>query len=72
MSFGKSTFKASDAYTILSSELAAYRELPYDELARLVGEPTLRRVKAADSTEYAIEVTVRWRLLEGGDIRVIG
>lgn len=39
MSFGKPTFKATDAYQILSSELAAFRELPYDELAEFIGEP---------------------------------
>ena len=72
MSFGKSTFKASNAYAILSAELAAYRELPYDELAQLVGEPSLRRITAADSTQYAIEVTVRWSQSEEGGIRVIG
>ena len=42
MSFGKPTFKATDVYQILSSELAAFRELRYDELAELVGE-TIRR-----------------------------
>ena len=72
MRFGKSRFRASDAYAMLSSELAAYRELPYDELTQLVGERSLRRVTAADSTEYAIEVIVRWLDLEGGDVRVVG
>jgi hypothetical protein len=63
---------SDDAYRILASELAAFRELTYDELAPFIGEPLLRRVRGADSTEYAIEITFRWRDIEGGDIRVVG
>ena len=65
-------FAAADAYKLLASELAAYREFTYEELAECVGEPTCRIVRAHDSTEYAIEVTVCWLNEERGDILVDG
>jgi hypothetical protein len=61
-----------DAYAMLAAELAAYRQLAYDELARLVGPVKVRRVRGPDSTEYAIEVEVRWRSGESGDLLVTG
>ena len=72
MSFGKPTFKATDVYQILSSELAAFRELRYDELAELVGETISRQMIAADSTAYAVEIKIRWRDAPGGEILVVG
>jgi hypothetical protein len=61
-----------DAYALLASELAAYRELSYDELAELVGASSSRRVRAADSTHYVVEVNVRWLPGKSGQILVEG
>lgn len=61
-----------DAYKLLSTELAAYRALSHGELAELIGASGVRRVRAGDSIDYAIEVTVRWRRDEGGEILVFG
>jgi hypothetical protein len=63
---------AIDGYKLLSEELASFRELSYDELVQLIGAPGVRRVRTRDSTEYAIQVSARWRDGEGGDILVEG
>lgn len=60
-----------DAYSLLSLTLAPYRELDYDELAKLVGEHSSRRMKV-DANEYVVEVTVRLRRDDSGDIVVEG
>lgn len=62
----------TDAYRLLAEELASYRELTYEELVQLVGPSQLRRVRASDAVEYAIQVTLRWREIDGGDIVVDG
>ena len=62
----------TEAYQLLSTELASYRELTYEELAQLVGPSQMRCTRAADAVEYAIQVTVRWKEFEGGDIVVDG
>jgi hypothetical protein len=61
-----------DAYKLLSDEMAAYRALRYGELAELVGPPKVRIVRGVDSTEYAVEVIVRWRNGERGELLVEG
>ena len=63
-------FTAADAYKLLVSELAAYRELSYEELAQFVGQPAERIVRASDSTEYALQVRVFYLNEDGGDIVV--
>src|SRR5262249_43238258 len=60
-----------DAYSLLSQALAPYRELDYHELAELVGEHSSQRVKV-DANAYVLEVTVRWRRDDSGDIVVEG
>ena len=67
-----SRFLATDAYQLLASELAAFRQLPYEQLTQFVGPAQARRVRARDSTEYAIEINVRWRFGNPGDILVEG
>jgi hypothetical protein len=58
------------AYELLTSELAAYRNLPFDELHELVGERSSRQVRGRDGVDYDLAIFVRWRLQAGGDIRV--
>jgi hypothetical protein len=65
-----SYFLAADAYQMLASELAAFRQLSYTELVQLVGPPHVRTVRSGDSTEYAIQITVR--VLSTDDILVDG
>jgi len=72
MSFDRSASKAADAYAMLSAELAGYRDFSYAELIQFIGEPHVRRVTADDSTVYTLQIIVRWRYLEGSDIRVVG
>ncbi len=62
----------TDAYKLLAEELASYRELTYEELAQLVGPSQMRRTRARDSVDYAIQVNVRWSDFEGSDILVDG
>jgi hypothetical protein len=61
-----------DAYKILAEEMASYRTRQYAELAQLVGSGRLRRVAGADSTSYSVEVKVRWRNGDPGDLLVEG
>jgi hypothetical protein len=61
-----------DAYALLTSEMAAYRQLSYDDLAQLVGCSSSKHVRAADSTQYVVEVNVRWRTGKPGEILVEG
>jgi hypothetical protein len=58
------------AYELLTSELAAYRNLPFDELHELVGERSSRQVRGRDGVDYDLAIFVRWRLQAGGDMRV--
>jgi hypothetical protein len=60
------------AYELLSSEMATYRNIGFNELRQLVGERTSFRKRGQDGVEYDFLIIVRWRMYEGGDIRVIG
>lgn len=61
-----------DAYQLLSSELAAYRNMQYRDLVSAIGQTTSRIVRAEDSTRYTIEVHVQWRDEAEGEIIVDG
>jgi hypothetical protein len=61
-----------DAYALLTAEMAAYRELRYDDLVQLVGETSSKHLRAADSTQYLIEINVSWRTGAPGEILVKG
>jgi hypothetical protein len=60
------------ACKLLYDELAAYRDLDYDELQSLIGDYSSHRKLAEDGVEYEISVKVRWRFGAPGDIRIIG
>lgn len=62
----------ADAYRFLASELAPYRALPYSDLAQLIGPSLVRHIRGEDSTEYAIEVKVRWHAGHAAEILVEG
>ena len=61
-----------DAYELLMSEFAPYRELRYEELVSSVGHSSSRVVRGKDAVDYAIDVGVRWLNREGGRIIVEG
>ena len=61
-----------DAYQLLSSALAAYRELGYQSLVPLVGQTSSRLVRAADSTQYIVEVRVAWHNEGRSEVAVEG
>jgi hypothetical protein len=62
----------SRAYKLLSSELAPYRALSYDDLSSLIAPAAPRVISDDDSTRYAIQITVTWRNAIQGDILVDG
>ena len=66
------TFCAADGYAILARELAEFRMLSYQELIQFVGPSISRRMTTSDSTEYMLEVSVRWLNTEDGDVIVDG
>jgi hypothetical protein len=49
-----------DAYALLMSEFAPYRELRYDELTKFVGQSSSRVVRGKDANDYVIDVAVCW------------
>ena len=61
-----------DAYKLLASELAAYREMRFEDLAQFVGPQCPRRIRGNDGTEYAVQIKVRRGNLEHGEIIVEG
>ena len=61
-----------DAYRLLASELAMYRQMPYGDLIAAIGNTASKTVRAEDSTDYLIEVSVAWRNESKGEIIVSG
>jgi hypothetical protein len=61
-----------EAYKLLSAEMAAYRELPYDELVSLIGEVSSRVEMGTDSNPYNVDVRVVWRDQKRGHVLVKG
>jgi hypothetical protein len=59
------------AYKLLADELAAYRQLPIDDIRQLVGEHSSRLVRGEDGVNYNISIVVRSRHGDN-DIGVIG
>jgi hypothetical protein len=59
------------AYKLLADELAAYRQLPADNIHQLAGEHSTRLVRGADGVDYNISIVVRSHH-DNDDIRVIG
>jgi len=59
------------AYKLLADELAAYRQLPADDIRQLAGEHSSRLVRGEDGVDYNISIVVRSHH-GNDDIRVIG
>jgi hypothetical protein len=59
------------AYKLLADELAAYRQLPADDIRQLAGEHSTRLVRGEDGVDYNISVVVRSRH-DKDEYRVIG
>ena len=59
------------AYKLLAGQLAAYRQLPVDDIRQLAGERSSRLVRGEDGVDYNITILVRSRH-DNDDIRVIG
>ena len=51
--------------------LALYRDLSYDELCSLIGEPKVAEQRGATGTLYQLEFDIIWDSQPGGDIRVL-
>jgi hypothetical protein len=58
------------AYKLLADELAAYHQLPADDMHQLIGEHASRLVRGEDGVDYNLTIAVRSS--SGNDIRVVG
>jgi hypothetical protein len=58
------------AYKLLADELAAYRQLPADDIHQLAGEQSSRLVRGEDGVNYNLTVVVRSR--SDNDACVVG
>jgi hypothetical protein len=47
------------AYSLLTAELAGYRELPFEELRQLTGERSSRLVRGRNDVDYELTVVVQ-------------
>ena len=56
------------AYELLTAELAAYRDLPFDDVCQPVGERSSRLVRGKDGVDYDLAIGVWQRA--NGDIGV--
>jgi len=61
-----------EALGLLNAKLDAYRKLSYAELAARIGDEEFPEVVGPSSTEYQMEIQIRWDHKPGGDIRVMG
>jgi hypothetical protein len=62
----------AEARDLLLEELARYRRLSYEELAKLVGANAVSEVRGRSGADYTIEVDVVWDSDSLGKIRVMG
>ena len=60
------------AYQLLTSELASYRDLGYEQLLAFVGEKSSFRKRAADGNEYEVSIRVAKSFEKEGVLRVLG
>jgi hypothetical protein len=60
------------AYQLLVSELEGYRALPYEDLARLVGQTFSCRRRTEDSLEYDMDIAIFWSNQGLGEILLDG
>jgi hypothetical protein len=61
-----------EAISLLDAKLDEYRKLPYAELAAKIGHEEFPKVVGPSSTEYQIEIQIRWDHKHDGDVRVMG
>jgi hypothetical protein len=59
------------AYVLIDAELRRLLELPYSEIANLVGAPEMKQVVGDDGNSYQLEVEAIWDINGDEDIRVI-
>lgn len=59
------------AYVLIDAELRRLLELPYSEIANLVGAPETKQVVGDDGNTYQLEVEAIWDINGDEDIRVI-
>jgi hypothetical protein len=62
----------TEAYRILASELASYRELDHADIAALVGEELSRMKHGNDGCDYTVAVSIRWHSESNADVLVSG
>ena len=63
----------SEAREILTTELAKYRNWPYEQLRALVDAPTRNfEMTGISGTRYYVEIYADWDEKPEGDIRVFG
>jgi hypothetical protein len=58
------------AYAELAAELDHYRQLPYEELVRRVGGPSVERSVESEEGPMMIEVRFRWAGPEGNAVQI--
>jgi hypothetical protein len=61
-----------EALELLERELAAFRELPYSDLAQRIGGSLTSECVGAAGAIYQIEIQVLWDDRPGGNVRVMG
>ena len=62
-----------EAGEILKTELAKYRDVPYEELVAMVDAPKrTTEIGGPSGTRYYLDIGVYWDGEAGGDVRVIG
>ena len=63
----------TDARRLIEEQLLPFREMPYPDLAQLIGqEPTTGEITAETGKTYQYEIQVFWDDKPDGEIRVIG
>lgn len=60
------------AYALLTAELDTYRKISHADLVGLIGDETSITRCGSDGLEYSINLWVRWRDPNAGDVVVSG
>ena len=58
------------AYQFIADALRQYQSMPHDQLRELVGSASSERCRAADSSEYILDLCFRWAAEAGGPIAI--
>ena len=59
------------AHALINAELRRLRELPYSELAALVGKTETKEHVGEDGKTYQLEIQGFWDSKKGADVRLI-